>query len=45
MQSNLYSRPILINHQFSQQVFGPQMPNFVNLRLMEAELFHADGQT
>jgi len=43
-----YSCQILTKIEFSQQIFEkkkPQVSNFMIIRLVGAELFHADGQT
>jgi len=39
--------PDLIKLEFSQHIFekNPQIPNFIKIRLVEAELFHADRDT
>jgi hypothetical protein len=41
MQSSRYSCQILMKLGF----FSPEVSNFMKIRPVEAELFHADGQT
>ena len=48
MLSTLSSRPDLMKLEFSGQIFGKKIlkyQNFMRIRLVEAELFHADGRT
>jgi hypothetical protein len=49
MQSTQYCCQILIKLEFSRQIFekknNTQISNFMKIRPMVAELFHADGQT
>ena len=47
MQSTLYSCPSLMKLEFSWPVFekNPQIPNFMKIRPVGADLFHADGRT
>jgi hypothetical protein len=46
MRSTRCSFQILIKRQSYQQVSkNPQIPNFMKIRRMRAELFHADGIT
>jgi len=47
MQSALYYRPILMNLEFSIQFFfskNTPISTLMKIRLMGAELFHADGR-
>ena len=45
MYSSRYCRQILVKLEFSGQVFGKILKsNLMKIRLVKAELFHADGQ-
>ena len=45
MSNTIYSRQILIKLEFSPDGLSKntQLSNFMKIRLVEAELFHADG--
>jgi hypothetical protein len=45
--TSLYSCQILMKLEFSGQIFkiNPQILNFIKIRPVEAELFHADKRT
>ena len=44
--STLYSYQILIKLEFSRHILeNTQIPNFMTIRPVGAELFHADGRT
>jgi len=46
VQSTRYSYQILIKLEFSPQIFEKySKPNFMKIRPVEVELFHADGRT
>jgi hypothetical protein len=46
MHSVRYSCPILMELKFSRQFFeNIQLPNLMKIRLVGAELFHADRRT
>jgi hypothetical protein len=45
MRSTRHSWPILIELEFSPQFFlNTQISSFIKIRLVGAELFHADGR-
>jgi hypothetical protein len=46
MQSTLHSCQILMKLEFLDRFSkNPQIPNFIKIRLVGAELFHAGGRT
>jgi hypothetical protein len=46
MWGTLHTCPILMKLEFSQQLFeNTQISNFIEIRPVGAELFHADGGT
>jgi hypothetical protein len=44
-QSTLHSCPFVMKLEFSRQIFEKYSFNFMKIRPVGAELFHADGQT